>query len=194
MCSASQPSSRAMHRGDAQRQALLAEQRVAAVARAVRPDLAGVGEVARCTCVLMSGSHGHGTSFWPGASGAPTECTHGMKKPSPSTSSTCWPMRVMIRMLVTTYGLSVICDADLGDRRAERTHAERNDVQRAAAHAAVELARACTFIFVRRHPVVGRPGLFLVSSSRCRCGPRRGRRRTGASARGRSSAASPGSA
>ena len=45
MCSASQPSSRAMTRGDAQRVALLAEQGVAAVAGAVGPDLAGLGEV-----------------------------------------------------------------------------------------------------------------------------------------------------
>ncbi len=50
----------------------------------------------------MSGSHGHGTSFWPGASGAPIEWTHGMKSPSPSTSSTFCPMRVMMRMLVAT--------------------------------------------------------------------------------------------
>ena len=46
MCSASQPSSRPIDRGDPQREALLAQQRVAAVARAVRPDLPGLGEVA----------------------------------------------------------------------------------------------------------------------------------------------------
>ncbi len=47
MCSASQPSLRAEAAGDAQRQALLAEQRVAAVAGADRPDGVVVGEVAR---------------------------------------------------------------------------------------------------------------------------------------------------
>jgi hypothetical protein len=50
----------------------------------------------------MSGSHGQGTSFWPGCSGAPMECTHGMNSPSPRISSTFCPMRVMIRMLVAT--------------------------------------------------------------------------------------------
>ena len=47
-------------------------------------------------------------SFSPGASGAPTECTHGTKCPSrPRMSSTLRPMRVMMRMLATTYGESV---------------------------------------------------------------------------------------
>src|SRR3954470_18794074 len=51
---------------------------------------------------------GHGTSFCPAASGMPTECTHGTKNPSvPSTLSASRPMRVMMRMLATTYGESV---------------------------------------------------------------------------------------
>src|ERR1700722_15482900 len=51
---------------------------------------------------------GHDTSRAPSTSGAPTECTHGTNSPSaPSTSYTARPMRVMIRMLVTTYGLSL---------------------------------------------------------------------------------------
>ena len=40
----------AHHRRDAQREAFLAEQRVAAVARAERPDLARLRESGRCTC------------------------------------------------------------------------------------------------------------------------------------------------
>ena len=51
---------------------------------------------------LLSALHGQGTSFWPAASGAPTECRHGTKSPSPRVSITLWPMRVMIRMLATT--------------------------------------------------------------------------------------------
>ena len=52
---------------------------------------------------LIFGAQGQGTSACPGASGAPTECTHGMKSPSsPSVSMTAWPIRVMIRMLITT--------------------------------------------------------------------------------------------
>ena len=47
--------------------------------------------------------HGHGTSFSPGASGAPTVCMHGTKWPSaPSTSSTFVPIRVIIFMLTAT--------------------------------------------------------------------------------------------
>ena len=51
---------------------------------------------------LMS-LQGHGTSASPGASGSPTECTAGTKKPSsPSASSAAWPIRVMIRIETTT--------------------------------------------------------------------------------------------
>ena len=53
--------------------------------------------------------HGHGTSAWPSTRGAPTVCTAGTKKPSsPICSSAGVPMRVMIFIDVTTYGLSVI--------------------------------------------------------------------------------------
>ena len=58
---------------------------------------------------LLSGLHGHATSFCPGVSGAPTECTHGTQSPLPSTSSAPWPMRVMMRMLTATYAESVNC-------------------------------------------------------------------------------------
>src|SRR3954451_21590672 len=57
---------------------------------------------------LLSALHGHGTSCWPGSSGAPTECRQGTNSPSPSTSRAPLPMRVMIRMLTATYGESVI--------------------------------------------------------------------------------------
>ena len=56
---------------------------------------------------LCSALHGHATSAWPGSSGAPTECRQRTKSPLPSASSTAAPMRVMIRMLTTTYGESV---------------------------------------------------------------------------------------
>jgi hypothetical protein len=53
--------------------------------------------------------HGQGTSSSPGSSGMPTECMQGTKSPArPSASSTCEPILVMIRMLATTYGESVI--------------------------------------------------------------------------------------
>src|SRR3954454_16300338 len=53
--------------------------------------------------------HGQGTSCCPAASGMPTECTAGTKKPSePIASSAALPIRVMIFMEMTTYGESVI--------------------------------------------------------------------------------------
>lgn len=47
--------------------------------------------------------HGHGTSAWPSASGAPTVCTALTKSPSsPSWSSTALPMRVITRIDTAT--------------------------------------------------------------------------------------------
>ena len=134
MCSAIQPSSRAIDRGDPQREALLAQQRVAAVARAVGPDLARLGVVddvldlgvRRPRHVLLA----------VGSSGAPTECTHGTNSPSsPSTSSAAAPMRVMIRIVHRRRRReSVQLHADLRLVRAQRAHRERHDVHRAALH------------------------------------------------------------
>src|SRR5690606_16719931 len=64
--------------------------------------------------------HGQGTSCWPSARGAPTECTALTKKPSsPSSSRTGCPMRVMVRMDTATYAESVISTpiADSGEPR-----------------------------------------------------------------------------
>ena len=72
------------HRGDAQREALLAEQRVAAVARADTTRSRGPRESARCTSAWRCTATC--TSSSPGASGLPTECMHGTKSPSPSAS------------------------------------------------------------------------------------------------------------
>jgi len=53
--------------------------------------------------------HGHGTSACPGPSGAPTEWTARTKDPRCSISRrAAAPIRVMIRIEVTTYGESVI--------------------------------------------------------------------------------------
>jgi hypothetical protein len=52
--------------------------------------------------------HGQAALVSPGCSGAPTVCMQGTKVPSsPSTSNTARPMRVMMRMLTATYGLSL---------------------------------------------------------------------------------------
>src|SRR5579875_3098049 len=59
--------------------------------------------------------HGHGTSFWPGSSGAPTECRHFTKKPSsPSFSSAAVPIRVITFLATTAYSESVISTPSLG--------------------------------------------------------------------------------
>src|SRR5262245_17260643 len=56
--------------------------------------------------VLLQGQR---LSFCPTSSGAPTECRQGTKRPSdPNCSRTALPMRVMMRMFATTYGLSEI--------------------------------------------------------------------------------------
>src|SRR4051795_9571111 len=53
--------------------------------------------------------HGHGTSAWPGSSGAPKECIAGTNGRSvPSASRTLLPMRAITRMETTTYSESVI--------------------------------------------------------------------------------------
>ena len=59
--------------------------------------------------MYLTGLHGHGTSAWPGASGAPTECTHRTNDPLFSIArSAAVPIRVMIRIETATYGESVI--------------------------------------------------------------------------------------
>ena len=59
--------------------------------------------------MYLVGLHGHGTSAWPGCSGAPTECTARTKNPlGPDRRSTGAPIRVMTRIEAATYGESVI--------------------------------------------------------------------------------------
>src|SRR5262245_64093946 len=59
--------------------------------------------------------HGHGTSGWPGSSGAPIECSAGTNAASsPIAASTFAPILVMIRMDATTYGLSVSSTPNIG--------------------------------------------------------------------------------
>src|SRR6187551_19308 len=58
---------------------------------------------------------GHGTSFSPGSSGAPIECSALTKKPSsPILSSAAWPIRVIVRIDTTTYSESVTSTPSLG--------------------------------------------------------------------------------
>src|SRR3954447_22486310 len=60
--------------------------------------------------MYFSSLHGHGELSSPSSSGLPTVCTQGTNVPSsPSWSSACRPMRVMIRMETATYAESVSC-------------------------------------------------------------------------------------
>ncbi len=111
---------------------------------------------------LGSGLHGQATSSWPSASGMPTECRHLMNSPSPKASSTLVPMRVMIRMLMTTYGESVIwmpmCEIGepIGPMLNGITYSVRPFMQPSNFGVKIDLHLA------RRHPVVGRAGVALA--------------------------------
>ncbi len=77
--------------------------------------------------------HGHGTSFWPGSSGAPTEWTALTKEPRSSMSAqggAAHPGHDAHRH--RDIGGVGDLDAELGDLAAERAHAERHDVHGAA--------------------------------------------------------------
>ena len=107
MCSASQPSSRAIT--DAMRSAkhFLPEQRVAAVARAERPDLARLGEVH--DPLLVGVARPRRRRPRPArAARRPSARRARTRRRAPSTSSAAWPARVIVRMLTATYGESVI--------------------------------------------------------------------------------------
>src|SRR6185437_3729782 len=113
MCSAIQPSSRAMF--DAMRSA-----KHFLPSSAFPPYPEPNDQISRlsgkCT-MYFSLLQGQGTSFCPGASGTPTLCIQGTTRFTSLSISrnTFSPMRVMMRMLTTTYAESVsctpICDA-----------------------------------------------------------------------------------
>ena len=122
------------HRGDAEREALLAEQGVAAVARAVRPDLARVGEVDDVLVVGVAGP-GH-------VDLARLErCADRMQAGHPLAVAE----HVECRLTHAGHdphrhrhvGRVGELHADVGDPRSERTHRERDDVQRATPHRTV---------------------------------------------------------
>ena len=144
MCSASQPSRPAplpAHvRGDAQREALLAEQRVAAVAGAERPDLARFRVSGRCTCV---GLHGHGTSASPARQRRAdrVHAGHEVAVLAQHVEHRAAHARHDAHVDHDVRAESVISTPMCAMWRAERPHRERHHVHRAAAHAAVEQPR-----------------------------------------------------
>ena len=146
--------------GDAQRKALLAQQRVAAVARAVRPDLArfgvvhdvfhiGVARPARLVFFARGQRRAHGV-----------HARHEVAVVTQHVDGTLAHARHQLHV-DGDIGRVGQLDADVGDGRAERAHAERDDVHGAAAHAAVKQRLELGAHFGRRRPVVGGAGVFL---------------------------------
>ena len=129
----------AHHRGDAQREALLAEQRVAAVARAVTTRSRASRESGRCTCGPCCT-----------ATARPPARRRAARRPSARTGTKApsLPEHVVHGAPHARHQLHVDddvravgqLDADVRDVAAERAHRERHDVHRAPAHAAVEQA------------------------------------------------------
>ena len=97
-----QPALVAGHRrGDAQREALLAEQRVAAVAGAEGPDLPRLGEVDDVLVVRVAGPGNVLVARRPAAS-RPSARRGRSRRPRPAPRARAAPMRVMIRIEAAT--------------------------------------------------------------------------------------------
>ena len=177
------------HRGDAQREALLAEQRVAAVARAVGPDLARVREV---DDVLVSSLHGHGTSSTPSVERHADGVHAGdeRRRRSPSTSSAPWPMRVMIRIETATYGRVGELDADVAtcrsragpSRTARRTSCGPSCApsKRPASRSRISAGRVQLFVGPASSSSLGADERAVLDAGDVRRGPTRRGRSSGA--------------
>ena len=150
--------------GDAQGEALLAEQGVAAVAAAVRHDLAGLREVGDVLGVLVAGPRGvlfaHAVRVQEGSA----ERVQGRDELAVAADA--------LEGAVTDaghdfHGLRDVrrvreLDAVAGQVGAERSHGEGDDVHRAALHAAVVEAPHGVAHLVGVLPVVGGAGVLLV--------------------------------
>ena len=151
------------HRGDAQGEALLAEQGVAAVAGPVRPDLAGLGEVDDVLVVRVARPRHVGLAgLERGADGV-------------QAGDELAVVAEHVERLLAHAGHDPHAHgdvggvgelhADVGDRRAERAHREGHDVHRAAAHRpGVEVGHLGAHL-VGLAPVVVRPGGVLVGGA-----------------------------
>ena len=95
------------NRGNSEGKALLAKKRIAPIAATKRPDAALFWGMDDILFFWIGGPRKVWLIFW--FKGYPTECMQGTKNPSPKASRAGFPMRVMIRILQTTYAESVIC-------------------------------------------------------------------------------------
>ena len=146
-------------RGNTQRKAFLAKKRVAAIARAVGPNFPSfwvvhdvLGLVARPADIFIVRFQGraHGVN-------ARYEFAVGSQ-------------HLIHRFAHAGHDLHIHChigavgefDANVGNRAAQRAHGERHHIKGATCHAAVKQWLQGLAHLVRRHPVVGRTGVFLV--------------------------------
>ena len=129
------------HAGNAQSQALLAEQHVAAVAAAHRPDRVVLGEVQNQATVDVEVGL---------AVQAPGELSLGAKRIHHLAAHAGHDAHVEHHVDAVSQ-----LDADLGERRADRAHGERHHVHGAALHGTGEDVTCLAVGFTRAHPVVG---------------------------------------
>ena len=151
------------HARDAQREALLREQRVAAVARAVRPDLAGVGEL-HDVLRVVAGPVDLGAAV---ADAVDERVAHRVDRAHPGLAGLDEAVDRLPHAGHDAHGEHDVgrvgdLDAELRDRAAERAHRERHDVHRAALHRAVEDVEELGAHLARVAPVVRRAGVLLV--------------------------------
>ena len=148
------------HRGDAQSEALLAEQRVAAVAGAVGPDLARLGEVDDVLVVGVAGPgdvllaflerHAHRVQ----AGHEVAVVAERVERAGPHPGHD--PHRCR------DVGRVGQLHADVGDRRAQRPHREGHHVHGAPAHRAAKQPGQRLAHLARLAPVVGRARVLLA--------------------------------
>jgi hypothetical protein len=104
---------------------------------------------------------GHLTSFWPGSSGWPTLCRQGTKVRRRCRAGRAPHAAHAGHDAHVDHDIGAVgeFDADVGDRRADGTHGERDDVHGASAHAALEQAAQGFLHLVRVFPVVVGAGI-----------------------------------
>ena len=151
------------HRRDPQREALLAQQRVAAVAGPVRPDLAGLGEMGDVFVLVRRPGHvGSGAAV--GIDQWVADRVDGLH-PRLTVGDFLHDVRADARHDVHAeqdVGAVGDLDADAGDGASQGAHRERNDVHRPPAHGAGEQPVQGLLHLGGVGPVVGGAGLLGV--------------------------------
>ncbi|OQC10293.1 MAG: hypothetical protein BWX79_01343 [Alphaproteobacteria bacterium ADurb.Bin100] len=146
--------------GNAQSQALLAQQGIAAVAGAIGPDLARFRVV---DDVLDRGVAGPGRSVLLSFGQGGAHRVHARYELAVGAEHVMHRLAHSGHQLLVDHHVGTVGQfhADVRNVRAQRAHAEWHHVHRAALHAAVEQRLKGGAHVHRGHPVVGRAGIFL---------------------------------